>query len=85
MRVVVLRLAGPALLASAVSLLMESEYVEDCCVDAELGRVRFLAPPRRAEALVGCIYLDGGLLWCSRHDLASIGAATRGEIAPPAS
>ncbi len=85
MRVVVLRLAGPALLASAVSLLMESEYVEDCCVDAELGRVRFLAPPRRAEALVGRIYLDGGLLWCSRHDVASIGAADCGEIAPPAS
>ncbi len=84
MRVVDLRLAGPALLASAVSLLMESEHVEDCCVEAELGRIRFLAPPRRAEALVGRIYLDGGLVWCSRHDLASIGAATRGEIAPPA-
>ncbi len=85
MRVIVLRLASSQLLASAMSRLMESEHVVDCCVEAEAGRIRFLAPPRRAEALVGRIYLDGGLVWCSRHDLASIGAATRGEIAPPAS
>ncbi len=85
MRVVDLRLAGPALLASAVSLLMESEYVVDCCVEAELGRIRFLAPPRRAEALVGRIYLDGGLVWCSRHDVVSIGPVTRAKTAPPAS
>ncbi len=85
MRVVVLRLASSALLASAVSRLMESEHVVDCCVEAELGRIHFLAPPRRAEALVSRIYLDGGLVWCSRHDLASMGAVTRAEVAPPAS
>ena len=84
MRVVVLRLATPQLLASAMSRLMESEHVVDCCVEAELGRIRFLAPPRRAEALVGRIYLDGGLVWCSRHDLASSDAATLREVAPPA-
>jgi hypothetical protein len=63
---------------------MESEHVVDCCVEAELGRIRFLAPPRRADALVDRIYLEGGLVWCSRHDLPSLGAATRAEIAPPA-
>ncbi len=85
MRVVVLRLASSALLASAVSRLMESQHVVDCCVEAEAARIRFLAPPRRAEALVGRIYLDGVLVWCSRHDLASLGAASLGGMAPPAS
>ena len=85
MRVVVLHLASPALLASAVSRLMESESVVDCCVEAELGRIRFLAPPRRADALVDRIYLEGGLVWCSRHDLASLGAVSLGGMAPPAS
>ena len=85
MRVVVLHLATPALLASALARLMESEHVDDCCVEADLGRIRFLAPPEKADALVGRIYLGGGLVWCSRHDRASLGAAALGEVAPPAS
>ena len=84
MRVVVLQIASPSLLSSAVSRLMESEHVVDCCVEAELGRIRFLAPPQRADALVDRIYLEGGLVWCSRHDVASLGAVPRGEFAPPA-
>lgn len=84
MRVVVLHIDGPERLYSAVSRLMESEHMVDCSVEAELGRIRFVAPARWAEAQVARIYLEGGLVWCSRHDLGLIGD-TLGKLGPPAS
>ena len=32
-------------------------------------RLRFLGPRALAERLVEQIYEDGGLTWCSRHDV----------------
>jgi hypothetical protein len=48
---------------------LESEFVEDCLVEPDALRLRFLAPPRSAEGVVERIYLHGGLSWCSRHPL----------------
>ncbi len=38
-------------------------------IEPELSRVRFLATVRYADALVQRIYPEGGLAWCSRHDV----------------
>jgi hypothetical protein len=69
MRVYVLRLKDPASLSRAFGRLMASSRVASCLVEPEHGRVRFVAPPRAAEAMVERIYLEGELLWCTRHDL----------------
>ena len=70
MRVYVLHLKGPAAVSRAFERLMASSRIGSCLVEPELGRLRFLAPPKLAEAIVERIYLDGELAWCSRHDLA---------------
>ena len=51
--------------------LARSSFVEDCLVEPESLRIRFLAPPNPGNGLVERIYLDGGLTWCSRHRLGS--------------
>lgn len=48
---------------------MSWESVEDCLVEPERLRLRFLAPARLADPLVERLYLQGGLTWCSRHVL----------------
>jgi hypothetical protein len=82
-RVYVLRLRDPASLSRAFGRLMASSRVGSCLVEPELGRVRFAAPPRVAEAMVERIYLDGELLWCSRHDLRPL-PTRRADDAPAA-
>ncbi len=69
MRVYVLRFATLSSLHGAFQVLAESERVATCTIEPELSRVRFLAPVRYADALVQRIYLEGGLAWCSRHDV----------------
>lgn len=54
-------------LASAFERIVSSEYVENCLVETERMRIRFLADPSHAEPLVERIYLDGGLRFVSRH------------------
>jgi hypothetical protein len=71
MRVYVLHLKGPAAVSRAFERLMASSRIGSCLVEPEHDRVRFLAPRELAEAIVERIYLEGGLVWCSRHDLAS--------------
>ena len=70
MRVTVLHLKGPAAVSRAFERLMASSRIGTCLVEPEHNRVRFLAPRKLAEAIVERIYLEGGLVWCSRHDLA---------------
>jgi hypothetical protein len=75
MRVYILELRGASALTSAFDHVMESRHVASCLIEPESGRIRFLAPARAADALVEQIYLEGGLSWCSRHDLNLSGDA----------
>ena len=69
MRVYVLMLRGAPALTRAFDRVMESQHVASCLIEPESGRIRFLAPPRAADALVEQIYDEGGLTWCSRYDV----------------
>jgi len=69
MRVYVLELRGAPALTRAFDRVMESHHVASCVIEPETGRIRFLAPAKAADALVEQIYLEGGLGWCSRHDV----------------
>lgn len=70
-RVYVLHIEGVPRLRAAFARVMESERVESCMIEPEACRLRFVAPPVRGDVLVEEIYLEGGLLWCSRHGLVS--------------
>jgi len=70
MRVYVLRLEGARNLAWAFEVISNAREVASCTFEPRLHQVRFVAPACEADALAERIYLDGGLLWCSRHDLA---------------
>ena len=69
MRVYVLRLERARNLQWAFNVIAEADYVASSTFEAQPCQVRFVAPRRQADALVERIYLDGGLVWCSRHDL----------------
>lgn len=58
-------------LAAAFERLASSEHVEDCLVETGRLRIRFVADPKRAAALVERIYQDGGLRLSLRHHIAS--------------
>lgn len=75
MRVYVLHFATPAELSRAFDRLMQCDEVASCMLELEIVRLRFLAPPKLADALVERIYEDGGLVWCSRHDIALPGGS----------
>ena len=68
-RVYVLQFDSPGSVSRAFEHLMASSRIDGCLVEPERGRLRFLAPRRLADRLVERIYLEGGLTWCSRHDL----------------
>lgn len=70
LRVYVLRFDCRTSLTRAFDRVLVSPEVESCMIEAEHTRIRFLAPAKEAEALVERIYRDGGLLWCSRHELS---------------
>jgi hypothetical protein len=70
MPVYVLHLKGPAAVSRAFECLMTSSRIGSCLVEREHNRVRFLAPRKLADAIVERIYLEGELVWCSRHGLA---------------
>jgi hypothetical protein len=64
----VLRLEGKRSIERAFEVISNARNVSSCIFEPELRQVRFVAPPREADALAERIYLDGGLIWCSRHD-----------------
>jgi hypothetical protein len=70
MRVYVLHFEETGTLTRAFDRVLAAPDVESCMIEADHGRLRFLAPPHVADHLVESIYQDGGLLWCSRHDYA---------------
>jgi hypothetical protein len=69
MRVYILRFQNESRLHGAFDRVLESPDVASCMVESAEGRIRFLAPAHAADALVEAIYQEGGLVWCSRHDL----------------
>jgi hypothetical protein len=58
-------------LAAAFERLASSEHVEDCLVETDKLRIRFVADPKNASPLVERIYQDGGLRLSMRHHIAS--------------
>jgi hypothetical protein len=71
MRVYILRFRSDARLQDAFDRVLGSPHVASCMVETPEARLRFLAPAAAADALVEEIYLEGGLVWCSRHDVES--------------
>ncbi|HXK26124.1 MAG TPA: hypothetical protein VMS55_25890 [Myxococcota bacterium] len=71
MRVYILRFQSDARLQGAFDRVIASPHVASCMVESAEARIRFLAPAAAADALVHEIYLEGGLVWCSRHDVAT--------------
>ncbi len=69
MRVYVLRLEGERNIERAFDVISNARNVSSSIFEPGLHQVRFVAPPREAEALAERIYRDGGLIWCSRHDV----------------
>ena len=69
MRVYVMHFRSTAAFTSAFDSVMDARDVASCLVEPEYGRIRFLAPRKAADALVERIYGEGGLVWCSQHDL----------------
>lgn len=61
-------------LTRSVNELLDTEGVEDCLIEADDLRLRFVAPRKLADHLLERIYLHGGLTWCSRHRLDPTGA-----------
>ena len=69
MRVYVLRLEGERNIERAFDVISNARNVSSSIFEPGLRQAQFVAPPREADALAERIYLDGGLVWCSRHDL----------------
>ena len=84
MRVYILILRGAPALTRAFDRVMDSRHVASCLIEPETGRIRFLAPRKAADALVEQIYQEGGLTWCSQHDVNLTGDAPVASRAIPA-
>jgi hypothetical protein len=55
----VLRLDGARNIERAFDVISNARNVSSCTFEPGPGRVRFVAPPREADALAQRIYLDG--------------------------
>jgi hypothetical protein len=56
-------------LSRAFEELLASEHLEDCLVETDLVRLRFVAPAGHADRLIERVYRQGGLRWCSRQKM----------------
>ena len=75
MRVYLLHLQNAVYLERAFDRVLESPRVASCAVEPEQLRLRFMALRRHGDVLVEQIYLEGGLVWCSRHELEATSRA----------
>jgi len=71
MRVYVLHFENMGRLTRAFGRVLEDADVESSMIEREGMRLRFLGPRELAERLVEKIYQDGGLTWCTRHDVVA--------------
>ncbi len=60
---------NPGAFSRAFDVVMDSDSVASCSAEPENRRIRIVAVSRDADALAERLYLDGGMTWCSRHDL----------------
>ena len=67
LQIYILRIESETALENAFREAIEAEGVESCLVEPDRLQLRFLAPRARADALLERIYLEGSLVWCSRH------------------
>jgi len=77
MRVYVLHFENMGRLTRAFDRVLEHAGVESSMIEPDGMRLRFLGPRALTERLVEEIYEDGGLTWCSRHDLVEGAEPTR--------
>jgi hypothetical protein len=69
MRVYVMEFVSSGAFSRAFDVVMEADAVASCSAEPEGRRIRIVAGSRDADALAERLYLDGGMTWCSRHDL----------------
>jgi len=69
MRIYLLRLSNRAHLERTFERVLDAPRVASCTVELQYDRLRFLATRAVADSLVESIYLEGGLVWCSRHQV----------------
>jgi hypothetical protein len=69
MRVYVLHFENMGRLTRAFDRVLEDSEVESSMIEPKGLRLRFLGPRALTDRLVERIYQDGGLVWCSRHDV----------------
>jgi hypothetical protein len=74
-RLYVLHLEARAGLSHAFDRVMDHPEVLGCSVESALRRLRFIAPRGAGEELVEAIYLEGSLVWCTRHVYQDVDAA----------
>lgn len=67
-RVHVLRFSDPSALQRAFADLNGHRDVESCVVESEACQIRFVAASDACDALLERFYVEGGLVWCTRHD-----------------
>ena len=71
MQVHTLHFSNASELTRSFACLSGSEFIEDCLVEPERLRIRFMAPEGCARQMVERIYLGGGLTWCSRSAIST--------------
>jgi len=70
MRLYLVHFSSRGFLERAFGRLLDADSVASCTVELERGCLRFLAPPRGAFHLIERFYLEGGMTWCTAHDVA---------------
>jgi hypothetical protein len=69
MQIFDLQFTSEASLLEGFRRAQDRSAVDSCTLEVDSLRMRFLAPRTEAEELAQRIYLDGGLRWCSGHEL----------------
>ena len=70
-KVIIVRIESEELLEKAFSRVLEAPDVSSCIIEPDHLQIRFVSDEDAAERLLHRIYLSGGLVWSSRHDLTS--------------
>ena len=71
LRLYLRRMRDRADLERAFSAVSEASEISSFTLEPQLSRLRFVAPADRGERLLEKIYLQGGMVWCSTHELGS--------------